>query len=233
MSRKSSSSFKAADESVRILRTMLLAEVPDADWNTREELNTLVHARHVEQQRSRLIALAAELERGQLSHRRAARVTQLNELREEAVKELRYLSGIDDEPPALPGPEAGDWVQWACSLKEPDDTESLQALRKGFAYLDEFVASLEPGMWQVEGAAPQSDVALSAEDIQLRRSRLVAMAAELERGNIVHHRALRVTQMNQLRDEAVKELRAHAAVHGIPRIFPGLSRCSGCNGHVD
>ena len=213
--------LQAADEAARNLRAMLLAEVPDAEWQDRNQLNALVHTRHVEQQRSRLIILASELELGTISHRRAARVTQLTELREEAVKELRYLAGIEGDPPTLPGPEAGRWVDWACSLKEPEDTEALQTLRKGFAYLDEFVASLEPGMWQVDGAPVQHDQELDAEAIQQRRSRLLALAAELERGDIVHHRALRVSHLNELREESIKELRAHAAVHGVPPNLPG------------
>lgn len=213
--------LQAADEAARNLRAMLLAEVPDAEWQDRNQLNALVHTRHVEQQRSRLIILASELELGTISHRRAARVTQLTELREEAVKELRYLAGIEGDPPTLPGPEAGRWVDWACSLKEPEDTEALQTLRKGFAYLDEFVASLEPGMWQVDGAPVQHDQELDAEAIQQRRSRLLALAAELERGDIVHHRALRVSHLNELREESIKELRAQAAVHGVPPNLPG------------
>ena len=213
--------LQTAEEASRNLRSMLLAEVPDAAWQDRNQLNVLVQTRHVEQQRSRLGILASELEHGTISHRRAARVTQLTELREEAVKELRYLAGIEGEPPTLPGPDAGRWVEWACSLKEPEDTEALQTLRKGFAYLDEFVASLEPGMWLMEGTPVQHDQELNAEAIQERRSRLLALAAELERGGIVHHRALRVTHMNELREEATKELQSHAAAHGVPPNLPG------------
>jgi hypothetical protein len=47
----------------------------------------------------------------------------------------------------LPGPEPDEWLDWACGLQEPDDTESLQTLRKEFARLDDFVANLEPNMW--------------------------------------------------------------------------------------
>ena len=59
-------------------------------------------------------------------------------------------------PPTLPGPEADQWIQWACSLKEPEDTEPLQILRNSFAQLDAFVAHLEPDMWLVEPVAEAS-----------------------------------------------------------------------------
>jgi len=38
-------------------------------------------------------------------------------------------------------------------LKEPEDAESLQTLRNGFAHLDDFVANLELSMW-VAGRSP-------------------------------------------------------------------------------
>ena len=53
-------------------------------------------------------------------------------------------------PPALPGPEADEWIDWACKLKEPEDAESLKDLRNGFARVDEFIANLEPEMWTVK-----------------------------------------------------------------------------------
>ena len=50
----------------------------------------------------------------------------------------------------LPGPEPDEWLEWACGLQEPDDTESLQTLRREFARLDDFVANLEPNMWVIK-----------------------------------------------------------------------------------
>jgi TonB family protein len=109
-----------------------------------------------EQMRSRLLALAIELESGSIVHHRALRVRQLNQLREQAISELR--SHADTEPtPQLPGPEADQWIKWVCSLKEPENAEALQALRGGFARLDDFVASLEHDMWVAGPSSPARD----------------------------------------------------------------------------
>lgn len=151
--------LKMAAESSRNLRALVLSEMPEASWQSREELEALleeiskrVEARAIEQRRSRLNALAAELERGNIVHRRAARVTQLNQLRDDAVKELRSHARLQS-PPVMPGPEADEWLEWACGLNEPQDTEFLKALRDGFPHIDEFVANLEPQMWTMKKEA--------------------------------------------------------------------------------
>jgi hypothetical protein len=155
-----SEQLKAAAESARNLRALVLSELPEASWQGREELDVLlekiqkrVEARALEQLRSRLLALATELERGSIVHRRAFRVNQLNQLRDEAIKELRSQAKLEG-PPTLPGPDADEWIEWACALKEPEDAESLQALRNGFSHLDDFVANLEPDMWVIKTETP-------------------------------------------------------------------------------
>jgi hypothetical protein len=152
--------LKAAAESSRNLRALVLAELPDASWQNREELDAIVEeiskrveARNQEQKRLRLSAMAAELERGTIVHRRTVRQNQLQQLRDQAVKELRTQAALAS-PPAMPGPEADEWIEWACKLKEPDDSESLQTLRNGFPRLDEFIANLEPDMWTVKKEVP-------------------------------------------------------------------------------
>ena len=100
--------------------------------------------------RDRFLALATELERGSIVHRRAVRANLLNQLRDQAVNDLRLQADAKDEPLVLPGPEASRWIEWACALKEPEDSEVLQSLRRGFASLDNFIANLEPGMWLVK-----------------------------------------------------------------------------------
>ncbi len=147
--------FKMASESARNLRGLVLSELPKASWHNRKELDALleeiqkrIEARNVEQLRSRLLALATELERGSIIHRRAQRVTQLNMLREQAIEELRSQARLEGAARTLPGPEAYEWIEWAFGLKEPEDAESLQTLRNGFAHLDDFVAHLEPDMWR-------------------------------------------------------------------------------------
>jgi hypothetical protein len=148
--------LKTAAESSRNLRALVLAELPEASWQNREELDGIVEeiskrieARNLEQKRQRLTGLAAELERGTIVHRRTVRQTQLQQLRDAAVKELRTQAALPS-PPTMPGPEADEWIDWACKLKEPEDAESLATLRNGFARLDEFIANLEPEMWSVK-----------------------------------------------------------------------------------
>ena len=150
-----------AAESARSLRALVLSELPEASWQSREELNGLIEkiqknieARAIEQLRSRLLALAAELERGSIVHRRALRVEQVNQLRDEAVKELRSQAAVKGTPRILPGPDAEQWIEWVCGLQEPEDAEALHNLREGFAHLDDFVANLEPNMWQVKTETP-------------------------------------------------------------------------------
>jgi hypothetical protein len=151
--------LKMAAEFARIVRELVWSELPQASWQNREELDALVEkiqeildARTLAQLRSRLLALATELECGSIVHRRALRVNELNRLREQAVNELRSQAGLERTPPTLPGPQADRWIAWACGLQEPEDAESLQTLRIGFAHLDDFVANLEPNMWVAAGS---------------------------------------------------------------------------------
>lgn len=148
--------LKAAAESSRNLRALVLAELPEASWQNRDELDAIVEeiskrieARNLEQRRFKLTGLASQLERGTIVHRRSVRQNQLQQLRDQAVKELRTQAALPN-PPTMPGPEADEWIDWACKLKEPEDAESLQNLRNGFARLDEFIANLEPEMWTVK-----------------------------------------------------------------------------------
>lgn len=225
--------LQAAAESGSRLRASISAELPDASWQNREELLAVIEriqkleeARRIEQLRSRLLAVATELERGSIVHRRAARVTELNQLREQAIKELLSQGGVEGEPPTLPGPEADQWIEWACGLQEPEDSDSLQALRQRFPQLDDFITNLEPDMWKPE-TPPEaaSENPADAEErkraLEERRFRLLALATELERGSIVHHRVLRVNELNYLRDQAIKELRSQAKLPSGPKILPG------------
>jgi hypothetical protein len=153
--------LKTAEESARNLRALVLAELPEATWQNREELDVLlekiqrrVEERNLEQLRGRLLALATELERGSIVHRRAFRVKELHQLRDQAINELRSQAGVKGTPQTLPGPEADEWIEWACGLQDPEDDETLQALRNGFAHLDDFIANLEPDMWVIKVHTP-------------------------------------------------------------------------------
>ena len=146
--------LRRAANSASIVRELVWSELPEASWQSREELDSLIaeiqkilDARALEQLRSRLFALATLLESGSIVHRRANRVSELNRLRSQAIEELRKQAGLKGAPPTLTGPQADQWIAWACSLQEPNDAESLQALRNGFPQLDDFVANLEPNMW--------------------------------------------------------------------------------------
>jgi hypothetical protein len=153
--------LKTAAESARNLHALVVAEMPEASWQNREELDALlekiqerIEARNLEQLRGRLLALAGELERGSIVHRRAFRIKELNQLRDQAVNELRSQAGLEGAPQTLPGPEADEWIKWACGLKDPEDADSFKALRNGFAHLDDFIARLEPNMWTAKKETP-------------------------------------------------------------------------------
>jgi protein TonB len=126
---------------------------PEASHRTQGEVEALVEEIQ-KGLRSRLLALATELERGTIVHHRAFRVNQLNQLRDQAINELRSQAGVEEPPPTLPGPEAHEWIEWAFGLNESDDAESLKTLRDRFPRLDDFVANLEPDMWIASGSPP-------------------------------------------------------------------------------
>lgn len=150
--------FESAAEYARNLRSLVSSEMPDASWQSRDELEVLLESieknRELKARRSRLLDLAAGLQRGSVVHRRAARVEQVNQLRDNAIQELRNLAEREEAPPSLPGPEPAQWVDWASNLQEPEDSESLKTLRSSFAQLDAFVAHLEPEMWRADTETP-------------------------------------------------------------------------------
>ena len=150
-----------AAESARDLRSYVSFELPQASWTTRPELDGLLRnieelerSRGVERSRSRILALADELGRGRVIHRRASRADQLNLLRSEAMEGLR-MRAAKPIPDDLPGPEPERWIGWACGLKEPDDAETLQTLCTSFPQLFEFVVNIDTSMW--EGGAPSGE----------------------------------------------------------------------------
>jgi len=220
--------LSVAAESNRNLRSLVASVLPEAAWQSREELDALLaEIPNISAARSRLLGLAMELECGSIVHRRAVRVEELNQLRQQAIIELESQAELGKQPSVLPGPEADHWIEWACGLKEPEDAASLQALRTGFAILDDFVANLEPGMWVAKtgAGAPLSngaELGNPAQDVREQlRHRLLALARELESGNILHHRALRVNQLNRLREEAISELRSRAESEAGSPTLPG------------
>jgi hypothetical protein len=68
--------------------------------------------------------------------------------------------------------------------------------------------------------------------LEQRRYRLLALATELERGSVVHHRVLRVNELNYLRDQAIKELRSQAKLPSGPKTLPGPKQINGSSGRA-
>ena len=148
------------------VRELIRAERSDANWNNREALDGLIldleiaaHERRNQELRTKLLELADELEAGTVKHRSEARTAALNSLRQEAIQELRAEAAIPEQTKDLPGPEAGEWLHWACNLEEGKDADALQYLRTDFGALDQFAGEMEENYWnpgnRVQRSAPQ------------------------------------------------------------------------------
>ena len=149
-----SHSLTEARHNVAMLRDLVRAERPDATWSDRADLEMLIHelelaaqARRNQQRRTKLLELAAELEAGRVKHRFEARSSALNTLRVEAVKQLRTEAARSDQEKELPGPDAGEWVHWACNLQESTDSMTLTELHRDFPALDRFAGEMEESYW--------------------------------------------------------------------------------------
>ncbi|HLI63786.1 MAG TPA: hypothetical protein VKV05_10325 [Terriglobales bacterium] len=137
-----------------ILRDMIRAERPDANWVDRKALEQLLQeleiaakARRNQQRRIKLQQLANELDAGKVKHRFDARSSALNALRMEAVQELRTEAALSEEVKDLPGPGASEWLHWACSLEDGTDSEVLAGLRRDFPALERFAGEVEESYW--------------------------------------------------------------------------------------
>lgn len=135
--------------------TTILSELITAQRSTANEidhapLDQLIHElnqlQRSQRRRLKLLNLASELSAGRVHHHRVNRTQGLNELRVQAVRELRaatvYYEGKD-----LPGPRSSKWLPWACGLQEESDGSTLQALRQDFPALEEFVAAMDEHNW--------------------------------------------------------------------------------------
>lgn len=136
------------------LRELIRAENPDADWKNRDDLDQLIHgleiaaaARRNQQRRNRLLELAMELDAGAIKHRFESRTATLNELRRDAVKELRTEAALPEQTRQLPGPEAYAWLSWACTLDDEKDAVVLANLRRDFPALERFTAEMDESYW--------------------------------------------------------------------------------------
>ena len=143
-----------ARQNAMIVRDLIRAERSDASWGDRGSLEFLIHdlevaayERHNEQLRMRLLELADELEAGAVRHRSETRTAALNSLRLEAIQELRAEASIAKQEKELPGPDASQWLHWACNLQEEKDADALACLRSDFGALDHFTGEMEESYW--------------------------------------------------------------------------------------
>ena len=147
-----SPSLTDARQHAATLRDLIRMERPDANWI--EALDQLIHelevdakARRNQQLRTKLLDLANELDAGRVKHRFDAHTTALNTLRLEAVKELRMEAALPEQVRDLPGPNASEWLHWACSLQEANDALVVINLRRDFAAVERFAGEMEESYW--------------------------------------------------------------------------------------
>ena len=143
-----------AQQSAAALRDLIFEQRPDANWTSREDLLLLIDeleqqaaTQVVESRRQKLIDLADELNAGTIKHRFESRVAALNALRSAAVAELRDQAAQPEPERDVPGPEAPQWIHWACNLQDDADAEAFTALREGFPALEGFAGSMEENFW--------------------------------------------------------------------------------------
>ena len=129
------------------LRDAILSEDNTASWKTKSELSALVsRLDDAAAKRRSYLELAQFLAIGTISHRRERTRQERLALRDAAVNELMEISERQT-PPELPGPEAENWLEWACSLEDETNDAELQQLKNGFPRLDDFVRQLEIDWW--------------------------------------------------------------------------------------
>ncbi len=149
-------SYSLADarQNAAVVRDLIRAERSDANWDDRGTLEYLIHELEVaaherlnEQRRMKLLELGDEFEAGAVRHRSEARTAALNNLRLEAIQELRAQAAIAEQEKLLPGPDASQWLHWACNLQEEQDADALTCLRTDFPFLDHFAGEMEESYW--------------------------------------------------------------------------------------
>jgi hypothetical protein len=150
-----SRSLTNARQRAAMVRDLIHAECPDADWKDRrgldemiDELETAAARRNQEKRRAKLLDLADELDAGTVKHRLEARTKALNALRLEAVEELLTAAAFPEQVKDLPGPKASEWLHWACSLHYAEDASVLTTLSRDFAAVERFTGEIEESYWK-------------------------------------------------------------------------------------
>ena len=111
------------------------------------ELEIAGKARRNQQRRTKLLDLANELDAGRVKHRSDRRTTALDRLRLEAVRELRTEATLSAQVRDLPGPNARQWLHWACRLQDAKDALVLPSLCRDFGAVDRFAGEMEGRYW--------------------------------------------------------------------------------------
>lgn len=137
------------------LRDAILSEDATAKWQTKEELHTLVgRLDDAAVKRQKYLDVAQRMSNGTVTHRRERTKQERLRLRDAAVMELMEISG-QIAPPDLPGPSAGEWLEWACSLDDSSNDPDLAVLKFNFPRVDDFIRQLELDTWQ-DGLPPKA-----------------------------------------------------------------------------
>ncbi|MBS1802280.1 MAG: hypothetical protein JST28_02880 [Acidobacteria bacterium] len=167
------------------LRDAVLSEDNTANWKTKSELTALVsRLDDAAAKRRRYLELAQVLATGTISHRRERTRQERLALRDTAVNELMEISERS-APPELPGPEAENWLEWACSLEDDTNDAELHQLKSGFPRLDDFVRQLEIEGWRNGPEAPRA-VAKPAPKTSPALPKLETGELHLSNGNGAH-----------------------------------------------
>lgn len=155
-----------ARQQATAVRDLIRTERADAAWSNRQALEQLIHdlelaarEKRNQERRTRLLELASEFEAGSIRHRFESRVSSLNALRQDAVQQLRADAALPEQQKVLPGPEAGEWLHWACNLQEEADASTLEYLQKDFAAVAAFTGEMEESYWMPGTRAPVSAAA--------------------------------------------------------------------------
>ena len=158
-------SLEVAQGRAAAVRDLILAENPDSTWSDRQSLEAVIQKleaadreRVNQNRRNKLLDLAKEFEAGTVKHRVEARTTALNALRMDAVNELRTAAKAPEQEQELPGPEAGEWLQWATSLEEEKDASTVTYLRHNYPVLERFAGEVDERYWK-PALRPESQVA--------------------------------------------------------------------------
>jgi hypothetical protein len=134
-----------------MLGDLISAQRSNSNETDHQALDRLIHElnslRRVERRRLKLLDLATELRAGRVRHHRVNRTEELNELRLQAARELQRMVTHPSQETDLPGPASGKWLHWACGLQEKTDGATLQALRRDFPAVEEFVAAIDERYW--------------------------------------------------------------------------------------